>query len=72
MSAGREDEVVDKLLFIPTTLEPNLERVVISEETDPIRVVFTPFPVLSRVCPTLILDEFSVTQSIAGEELVQR
>ena len=56
MSVGREDEVVDSELFIPTTLEPILERVVISEETDPIRVVLTPLLIFSRVEATLIFE----------------
>ena len=53
-------------------MEPNLERVVISEETDPIRVVFTPLLLLSRAEATLFF-EVSVTRSIpAGDELEQR
>ena len=72
MSVGRVDEEVDNELFMPTTLEPSLERVVISEETDPIRVVFTFLLDLSRAEATLIF-EVSVTLSIpAGEELEQR
>ena len=68
---GKEDEVVDKVLFIPTTLEPNFERVVISEETDPIKVVFTPLLVLSRAEATLIF-EISALQSIPAGKALER
>ena len=67
MSVGKEDEVVDNVLFIPTILlEPNLDRVVISEDTDPMRVVLTPLFSFSRVEATLIL-EVSVALSIPTE-----
>ena len=66
MSVGKEDEVVDNVLLIPTTLEPNLDLVVISDDTDPIRVVLTPLFSFSRVEATLIL-EVSVALSIPTE-----
>ena len=71
MSVGKEDEVVDKVLLIPTTLEPNLDLVVISEDTDPIRVVLTPLLIFSRVEATLIL-EVSVALSIPTEEVLEQ
>jgi hypothetical protein len=61
MSVGKEDDVVDNVLLIPTTLEPNLDLVVISEDTDPIRVVLTPLLSFSRATLSL---EVSVALSI--------
>ena len=70
MSVGKEDEVVDNVLLRPTTLDPSLDLVVISEDTDPIRVVLTPLFIFSRVEATLIL-EVSVALSIPTTELEQ-
>ena len=63
MSAGNAVEVL-----LP--LELNLEgRVVISDETEPIRVVLTPFPIFSRVVATLILE---ASAAVSVERLAQR
>lgn len=65
MSVGKEDDA--KELLSPTTLEdaPNLDLVVISEDTDPMRVVLTPLLIFSRL--TLIF-EVSVALSIPTDE----
>ena len=64
---GKEDGAVDKLLLSPTTLEdaPSLDLVVISDDTDPIKVVLTPLLIFSRL--TLIF-EVSVALSIPTDE----
>ena len=63
MSAGNAVEVL-----LP--LELNLEgRVVISDETEPIRVVLTPLPIFSRVVATLILE---ASAAVSVERLAQR
>lgn len=67
MSVGKEE---DKELLSPTTFDdaPNLDLVVISDDTDPIRVVFTPLLIFSRLDATLIF-EVSVALSIPIDEV---
>ena len=74
MSVGKEDEVVDKELFSPTTLDaPNLDLVVISDDTDPIRVVLTPLLIFSRLDATLIFEvSVALSNPTDEEELLEQ